>query len=486
MTATATFLEPTWMTVPEWDYTLGPEVGELCAAAGFAPDPPQQLILDATFAIKDGRPAAFEVVIVAPRQNIKTGVEKQISLGWMFLLKRRVVVWSAHEVSTSSASFKDIVELIEANDFLSRRVAKFYRPEGRERVEFTNGAHLRFKARTKSGGRGLTGDDTILDEAFALKSSHLGALLPVMLTKPHAQVIYGSSAGLVDSANLRGLRDRGRRGDRRLAYFEWGDTKPREGCLRADCDHAITREGCALDDRSRWYATNPTLGHRIDEESLANLRRSLPPEEFARECLGWWDDGGSADAPFDYAKWTALADHLGAGHDLTDVRLAVDMPQDRRSTAIIACGRRPDGVPQIEVVKVAPGVDWVLPAMAELKRRRKVREVVIDGASAAASLVPALTLDGHKVTTTNGREMAAACGSMFDAVEQSALRHVPHADLAAAVEGARRRPLGDAWGLDKKNAQVDIAPLVGAVLAHWAVTRTRPRKTDEELIRGLG
>ena len=105
----ASFLKPTWTTVPDWDYTLGGEVADLCTEVGFAPDGPQRLILDATFAMKDDRPAAFEVVIIGPRQNIKTGALKQIDLGFTFLMQLPLVVWSAHEVSTSSQSFRDLV-----------------------------------------------------------------------------------------------------------------------------------------------------------------------------------------------------------------------------------------------------------------------------------------------------------------------------------------------------------------------------------------
>jgi hypothetical protein len=332
----------------------------------------------------------------------------------------------------------------------------------------------------------LSAAATILDEGFALKPLHLGSLLPTMLTKRDGQLLTGSSSGLADSDILRGLRDRGRRGDARLAYFEWSDERARQGCVIDGCDHAITREGCALDDRSRWWATNPALGSRISEESIANLRRSLPPEEFARECLGWWDEPADVLLPFDPSLWEARADYLGAAIDLDDVRLAVDMPPERSSTTIVAAGRRPDGLPQVEVVDVRPGVDWVLDRLNDMRQRRRIREITVDGAGAAASLIPALELDGFLVRVASARDMSAACGGMFDAIQHDAIRHVPHVELTAAVYGARKRTLGDAWALDRRHASVNISPLVAAVLAHWAVTRTRPRKSDAELLASLG
>ena len=116
-------LDPTYLHVPEYVETFGPEVADLCAKAGFAPDPEQELILDATFAIlPNGKPAAFEVDMVGPRQNFKTGVLKQIELGWLFVTKERLSIHSAHELSTTEETFRETAALIEDNSFLSRHL----------------------------------------------------------------------------------------------------------------------------------------------------------------------------------------------------------------------------------------------------------------------------------------------------------------------------------------------------------------------------
>jgi hypothetical protein len=475
------------MTVPDYAFTLGPDVAEICAAANFDPDDAQRLILNHIFGfVRPGVPSASEIVTIVPRQNLKTGLMKQAALGWMILGLKPLVIWSAHETTTSNESFKDLVDMLDGSDFLSAHVAQVYRGDGREHIRFRNGGRIIFKARTKSGSRGLSAAATILDEGFALKPLHLGSLLPTMLTKRDGQLLTGSSSGLADSEILRGLRDRGRRGDERLAYFEWSDVKARTGCQIDGCDHVITRDGCALDDRARWWATNPALGARISEESVANLRRALPPDEFAREVLGWWDEPADVLLPYDPTVWEQRADYLGAAVELDDMRVAVDMPPERSSTTIVAAGRRPDQIPQVEVVDVRPGVDWVLDRLHDIRRKRRIREVIVDGAGAAASLIPALELDGFIVRVASARDMSAACGAMFDAVTHDQMRHVPHPELTAAVYGARKRTLGDAWALDRRHASVNISPLVAAVLAHWAITRTRPRKSDAELLSSLG
>lgn len=41
-------------------------------------------------------------------------------------------------------------------------------------------------------------------------------------------------------------------------------------------------------DRKRWAATNPALGRRILESTVASECEQMPPDTFARERLGWW------------------------------------------------------------------------------------------------------------------------------------------------------------------------------------------------------
>ncbi len=84
--------------MPDYDErrTLGPEVAAVATLAGFAPDPEQQLLLDGSFALdRAGKSVAFEVVVIAPRQNLKTGFEKQYALGQLFVRREPLVVWSA-------------------------------------------------------------------------------------------------------------------------------------------------------------------------------------------------------------------------------------------------------------------------------------------------------------------------------------------------------------------------------------------------------
>jgi hypothetical protein len=305
VTASATLVEPAFFTAPDSYKTLGPEVGELAALAGLPPDPEQQMLLDAMFGMdRRGKFTAFEVAVICCRQNLKTGLFKQAAIGKIFLLERPLFVWSAHEFSTSQEAFRDLRVMIESTPTLDRMVSRIHMASGAEAIELKGGQRIKFKARTKAGGRGLTGDDVALDEGFALKPEHMGALLPTLSTRPDPQVLYASSAGLWHSEVLRGIRDRGRKGSRRLVYVEWCDTG---SCADVWCNHEVDTEGCRLDSEEAWRAANPAIDRRITIDYIRSERAALPPEEFARERLGWWDDPAAMVAAVQMDQWSRLA-----------------------------------------------------------------------------------------------------------------------------------------------------------------------------------
>ena len=111
--------EPAYLLVPEFDYTLGSQVAEVSALAGFAPDATQAMILDGVFAERNGLPAAFEALLVGPRQNFKSGVLEQIMLGWMFVTGESGATWTAHIADTARGSFEHLSGLIERTPSLS-------------------------------------------------------------------------------------------------------------------------------------------------------------------------------------------------------------------------------------------------------------------------------------------------------------------------------------------------------------------------------
>lgn len=493
MNASSLAVEPAYRSVPPYTRTLGPEVADLARLADFGPDPEQEMVLDAIFAIDEhGRSIAFEAAAIACRQNLKTGLFKQAVLGWLFVTDQRLIVWSAHEFRTTQEAFRDLDTLITGSDVLRKRVKHIYRGNGDEAIELVDDRRLIFKARTKGGGRGLSGDKVILDEAFALQPMHMGALLPTLSARPDPQVLYGSSAGMAESVVLRGVRDRGRAGaDGRLAYFEWCAPPPAEACEDgARCTHHLDAVGCGCDNPGLWRRANPAIGRRITVDHIAAERRALPPAEFGRERMGWWDDPSEDVNPFPAQEWRARVDVTSPRPERP--ALAIAITRDRSMAAIGSAGVV-DGLSHVDVLDHRPGTGWIVERAAQLYDEIGACALALDPAGPAGALEVTLTAKdstGKALFSTspaagerllmviNAREYAQACGALVDDVVNDRLRHRNRPELNGAVKSVRTRPLADAYAWSRKDSSADITPIETVTVARWAYT-TQPHEEGD-------
>lgn len=457
--STLELTRPRVMHVPAGVSSAGREAVDLAALAGLHLDPWQAFVLEHSLAERaDGRWAAFEVGLNIPRQNGKGGCLEARELAGLFLLGERLIIHSAHQFDTSLEAFRRLLFLIEDTPELSRRVKRVSRAHGEEGIELTTGQRVRFRTRTKGGGRGFSGDCVILDEAMILPEATLGALMPTLSARPNPQLWYAGSA--VDQAiHLDGVvwarvRERGiRGGDESLAYFEWS--------VDAADPSQVSPEVAA--DPDSWRAANPALGIRIDPEHVGKEQRSMDARTFAVERLGvgdWPDTDPSRRAVIDWAAWCALADPASAVDG--PVAFAVDVSPDRSSACVSAAGRREDGRVHVEVVDHRPGVGWVKDRVRELVERHANVGVAVDGLSPAASLA-----EGLDAATTSTADYVAACGQFLDLVNDGGLVHLAASELDDAVRGAAQRKVGEAWAWSRRSSAVDITPLVSVTLAVW-------------------
>lgn len=489
MTAQAdvALIEPAYRYAPPRARSLVGPASTLAEALGRPLDDEQRLAVDTLTGVRtDGRPASLEACVICPRQNMKTWIMQLIVL--VRLLEPdgdQLIVWSAHLFDTAQETFRDFDELIESCAPLRRRVTRVYRGNGEEQIHFVGGRRLRFRARAKTGGRGLSGDCVVLDEGFALAPPHMGALLPILSTRRRALVLYGSSSGQVDSAILRGVRDRGRAGGRGApAYVEWcvPGSLAEPGCVDHRCHHAPGAVGCTLDREDLWVRANPAIrSGRILVEYVRSERLALPPEEFARERLGWWDDPESGQETIPLAAWLARVDPESKAAEGARPVFAVDVAPDRRSAAIAVAAWRAGGGRHLGLVEHRPGsLDWLLPRLVGLVAGHEPSAVVLDGASPAAALLPQLAEYGLTVrnpsdpagalVVTGAAEMGKACGGLVDAVtaEESDIWHRGDPLVEKAWRAAQRRDIGDGgWGLDRRRTDGDITAAVAITLAHY-------------------
>lgn len=481
-------VEPAYFSCPDYSRTLGPEVGELAALAGFVPDPEQQLILDGMFALDDrGMSAAFEVCVVCCRQNLKTGLFKIAALGKSIIMERPLFVWSAHEFGTAQEAFRDLTILVESTPDIDRMVQKIHRANGDEAIEFVGGQRIKFKARTKAGGRGLTGDDVCLDEAFALQPAHMGALLPTLSATPDPQVMYGSSAGLNDSEVLRAIRDRGRAGKSpRLLYAEWCSPDPKEACdAGTKCTHGLDASGCGFDKPEMVQKANPQLNRRIPWAYVKAERQALPVEEYGRERMGWWDDPSVGESPIPAKAWSLCAYQKAERPE--KVAFGFSISPDLSRSVIEVVGRLSDGRVYGETVAVLDSTSQLVGRLVELAERWSPVAVVFNAVGASSTPETDLLAKGFskepsgdewRLVGLGPRDYAQACMALMADVLDEDFWHPDEAPLNDAVSAAGKRPLGDGWAWSRKDSRADIGPLEALTVARHGFLLHATDETD--------
>jgi hypothetical protein len=476
--------EPRIKWVPKYASSKGVEVVELARSAGLAPDKWQETVVtDALGVRKDRKWAAFEVGVNVPRQNGKGGILEMRELAGIFLFGERLIIHSAHEFATANEAFRRMEGLLEESGLQTELKPRsgISRSHGDEGFVFKTGQRIRYRTRTKGGGRGFTADCLILDEAMYIAEFAHGALLPTLsarseITEHGVQVWYTGSAvdqqDNEDGVVFARIRERGMKGDDpSLAYFEWSVED------RDEKDEAILPEQVpeeVLGDEKAWAQANPALGIRISSEHIGHEHRSMDIRTFAVERLGIGDWPITDSALLTVIKmelWRSLFD--ADSTPLDPVCFAYDVSPSRSSSAIGVAGQREDGLAHVEVIEHRAGTGWVVPRLVELVEKHDPSSIVCDEKSPAASLIDELEDKDIRVEPLNSSDHARACGVFYDLVENEGLRHLGTGELSAALKGAKQRPLGDSWAWSRKNSKVDITPLVVVTLAAWASERDR-------------
>lgn len=497
-------VEPAYLSEPaDMVATYGPIVAELCAAAGFAPDPEQELILDLTFAVNSaGQSAAFEVDIIGPRQNLKTGSIIQIELGWIYVRGVRTIAHTAHKVAAMNEAFRDMRAIIDRTPALNRRLdPRIGKPEergvskaatlwGLHFVDEDGEQRLLYKARGPDGGRALAADKVVMDEFFAASAAMMGDFVPTLASRPDPQIVTASSGGKVESEVLREHRKRGRKHlSPRQAYIEYGDRRAHTGCTLEDCRHEKDAQGCALDDEARWAEIMTALGRRLSLETVRATRQNMPPAEFAREFMVWWDDpvNGEEGLALNADRWTTRMDKTVPPP--SEAYVVLDVEPDGKGAAI-GVGAAAPGEKTLMMAYRLSSVLKVVPKLVELQAKQNITDIAVHARGRAfAQLSQELDKAGIAYSTFNGTEASAACTWTVSAVNETGeVVHVGQTDLASNVLTAATRKSGDLVVWDRREGRAPIGSMVaaGAAAYRWATAHAKPAPPPPPPPRGLG
>jgi len=315
----------------------------------------------------DGQWAAFENVIFAPRQNIKTEFLLARILAGRYVFGEELIFYSAHQARTTAKTFQRLRRAIEPSPQLGARITRVSNRAGAETIELSTGQALECVARSTATGRGFSGDAILLDEAHELDADQLAAILPMLATRRNPQVFYALSPGNEHTTHLGALRARAlARQDPHVCWIEWS-----------------MAEGDRIDDPAVWAACNPAYPARISMDYMQREWAALgsDPEKFAQERLGksnWPADQTGRFAVVSREAWQACEDP-GEQAGLP-VCFGVAVSRDGRSAAVAAAGTGSAGLPVVEVVDYRPaeGAAWVGPRLGDLTSRHEVAAVCWD------------------------------------------------------------------------------------------------------------
>lgn len=330
---------------------------------------------------------------------------------------------------------------------LWKAVRRVKRSNGDEGIVFTNGSQVTILGSSPSAGHGRSFDLAVIDEAMNdTDERREQSLRPTMVTKPDAQLLVVSTAGTEASLYLKrkvavgreaALEDKGSG----IAYFEWSAPD--------DMDP---------DDPATWWSCHPALGHTISEEVIAHERATMTDGEFRRAYLNQWTETDERIIPVDVWDLVCSPDVAPSG----EVVFGIEVNEQRSSASIVAVSKAGEA----EVIEQRDGVGWVLDWIKE-KPARSQATWAVDGAKSApvASLVPDLTELVDLVVPV--KDVAAACGSFYDAVAERTVQIRRHPALDAAVGGAQRKLVADGWMFSRRSP-ADVSPLVAVTIARWA------------------
>jgi hypothetical protein len=446
----------------------GREAVEVAEACGLILDPWQRQVLVDGLRVRGGgtpqRPgrwAAFEVGVNVARQNGKSALLEARELAALFVFREPLIIHSAHMWDTSLEAFRRLLGLIEDGD-LQGAITKVSRSHGEEGIELRSGQRVRYRTRSKGGGRGFSSGLLVFDECMFLSTFAHGALIPTLSAQRNSQVWYAGSAvdqevhehGLVFTRLRERAIDGGLKA-RRLAYFEWS--------LAYESPAEVPPD--VLEERGAWATTNPAFGIRISEDAVEAEHDALDARTFAVERLGvgdYPDTSTTSDSPVDLEAFDELTERDSEAFD--PVVFAFDVSPDRHASIAVA-GRRADGLLHGEVVDSKPGTRWLTGRLLDLVERHEAEAVVADSLGPAASVVADIADEGVRVEEVNATDHAEACSAFVDLVSDRAFRHRGEYEVQQALRGARTRPLGDRWAWSRKASSTDISPLVALTLA---------------------
>jgi hypothetical protein len=415
---------------------------------------------------EDGRWAHSELGLIMARQQGKSTLMMLRILTGMFVWGEGLQLASAHRLTTSLETFRQIVGLIETNPRLEKEVKKIRWQHGAEEIELFGNRRFVVKA-ANNAARGLSKPETIhLDELREYKDEDAWSSMRYsMMAAKNPQVWIYSSAGDQHSVILNKLRERALASattNDPIGWFEWS----------AEPDAPILLPSGEIN----WDAfaqANPSLGITIHPDNLKAVIND-PPDIVRTEVLAQWVD--TINSAIDAQKWGLCQTDPIPLDPEQPTWLGLDLSPDRKFGALVATQKLPGERFNLVLLHTWSN-DYSLNDLAVANdiapyvRRYNTQTVAYSKRTAqavASRLVPA----GIPITDMDGAIYAESCDRWLGAINSHRLQHGGQEELTQQTLSAAKLPFGDgSWVIGRRASRVAVCAAVASALATYFATQ---------------
>lgn len=447
--------------------------------------PSQKLEIETMLARdQEGRPSALTIGISKPRQNGKSYAARYYA-AYMGDFEHRQVLYSAHHSSTTNKMFKALCNLFENPERypeFAADVKSISHARGYEGIYFKDwkdedgrlhdGGCIEFATRTNSGSRGGTYSVIIVDEAQEVTEEQQEAMLPVISaasdlssgTRPQQIYIGTPPAPTCKGTIFSKMHQLAHSNeDKELWWLEWGIDVKNLNDINSK-EQAIKFA----------YQTNPAMGYRIDEKTIANEYENMSVDGFARERLGWWTP--VVTQKIDYAIPPDLWNSAMSSEPKPEGKTAYGVKFSADGSEVCLCGAviRNDGIARISLIERKPtglGTQWLADWLNQ--RYKQASCVVIDGKNGVDVLVDKIR-DTWKykgsVIRPSAKDVIAAVSMIIDGLNEKTLTwFAGQEDLRNSAVSSVKRPISGGWGFGGD----DSTPIEACALALYGAKTSK-------------
>jgi phage terminase large subunit-like protein len=414
----------------------------------------------------DGRWHASELGLIMARQQGKSTLMMLRILTGMFVWGEGLQLASAHRLTTSLETFRQIVGLIETNPKLEKEVKKIRWQHGAEEIELFGNRRFVVKA-ANNAARGLSKPETIhLDELREYKDEDAWSSMRYsMMAAKNPQVWIYSSAGDQHSVILNKLRERALASattNDPIGWFEWS----------AEPDAPILLPSGEM-NWSAFAQANPSLGITIHPDNLKAVIND-PPDIVRTEVLAQWVD--TINSAIDAQKWAMCQIDAIPLDPEQPTWLGLDLSPDRKFGALVAAQRLSGERFYIQLLHTWSN-DYSLNDLAVANDiapyvRKYNTQTVAYSKRTSQAVASRLNSAGIQVTDMDGAIYAESCDRWLGAINSHRLQHSGQQELTQQTLSAAKLPFGDgSWIIGRRASRVAVCASVASALVTYFATQ---------------